>query len=237
MYFFQIAGVNLPFAPESVETKINNKNETITLISEGEVNRLKQPGLTEISFTARIPQVQYAFASKLVKAKTYTDLFERLKVNKSNFLLVISRWTGNKKKELFHTSMRVSLEDYSIKEDAKEGYDLLVDLNFKQHKDYGVKVYKVVDNSDNVNNSATARNATNTTEKPKDNSSKYKVVSGDNLWKIARKFYGGTGSNWKIIYDANKDLIESTAKKYGKKSSNTGWWIYPGTELTIPAKK
>lgn len=62
----------------------------------------------------------------------------------------------------------------------------------------------------------------------------YTIVSGDNLWSIARKFYGGSGSDWKKIYDANKSVIETAAKKYGRSNSNNGWWIYPGTVLTIP---
>ncbi len=62
----------------------------------------------------------------------------------------------------------------------------------------------------------------------------YTVVSGDNLWKIARRFYGRGGSSWKKIYDANAAVIEETAKKYGKTSSDNGHWIYPGCILTIP---
>lgn len=63
----------------------------------------------------------------------------------------------------------------------------------------------------------------------------YTVRQGDNLWSIARKFYGGSGSNWKKIYNANKSVIESTARKYGRSNSNNGWWIYPGTVFTIPS--
>ncbi len=62
----------------------------------------------------------------------------------------------------------------------------------------------------------------------------YTVVAGDNLWKIARKFYGGTGSDWRKIYNANKDVIESTARRRTGKSSNNGWWIFPGEVFTIP---
>lgn len=64
----------------------------------------------------------------------------------------------------------------------------------------------------------------------------YTVVSGDNLWKIARKFYGGSGSNWEKIYNANVDVIESTANRYrGGRGSDHGHWIYPGEVLMIPA--
>lgn len=61
----------------------------------------------------------------------------------------------------------------------------------------------------------------------------YTVVSGDTLWGISRKFYG-TGTKYNIIYDANADLIESTAKSHGKKSSDNGHWIWPGETFTIP---
>lgn len=61
----------------------------------------------------------------------------------------------------------------------------------------------------------------------------YTVVSGDTLWGISKKFYG-TGTKYGIIYNANADLIESTAKSHGKKSSDNGHWIWPGETFTIP---
>ncbi|WP_101875991.1 LysM peptidoglycan-binding domain-containing protein [Lachnoclostridium edouardi] len=67
-----------------------------------------------------------------------------------------------------------------------------------------------------------------------ENSGNYTVVSGDNLWKIARKYYGGSGADWQKIYQANTEIIEQEARKRGKKSSDNGYWIYPGTVLVIP---
>lgn len=61
----------------------------------------------------------------------------------------------------------------------------------------------------------------------------YTVVSGDTLWGISKRFYG-SGAKYHVIYDANADIIESTAKDHGKSSSDNGHWIWPGTVLTIP---
>lgn len=61
----------------------------------------------------------------------------------------------------------------------------------------------------------------------------YTIKKGDTLWGIAVKYYG-KGIQWKKIYNANKSVIESAAKKHGKKSSSNGHWIYPGTKITIP---
>ena len=62
----------------------------------------------------------------------------------------------------------------------------------------------------------------------------YTVRSGDTLWALAKKYYG-SGAKYTIIYDANKEIIESTAKSHGKKSSNHGHWIWPGEQLAIPS--
>ena len=48
------------------------------------------------------------------------------------------------------------------------------------------------------------------------------VVSGDNLWKIAEKYYGN-GSKNDVIFEANKPMLKSPDK------------IYPGQVLRIPA--
>ena len=76
----------------------------------------------------------------------------------------------------------------------------------------------------------------NTTKKASDSSTEsktYTIVSGDTLWKISTKFLG-SGAKYMQIYNANKSVIESTAKSHGKTSSSNGHWIWPGTVLTIP---
>ena len=56
----------------------------------------------------------------------------------------------------------------------------------------------------------------------------YKVVSGDNLSKISKKY----GVSVNALYNANKKLIDSENKKRGVDVSKK--WVYPNQILTIP---
>lgn len=49
-YDFYLKKCLLPIAPEKLQVKINNANDTLTLINEGEINILKTPELTDIEF-------------------------------------------------------------------------------------------------------------------------------------------------------------------------------------------
>lgn len=62
----------------------------------------------------------------------------------------------------------------------------------------------------------------------------YTVVSGDSLWRIAQRKLG-SGVRWQEIYNANRDVIEASAKRHGKSSSSNGHWIWPGDTYTLPA--
>lgn len=66
--------------------------------------------------------------------------------------------------------------------------------------------------------------------------SKYTVKPGDTLWAIA-KAYLGDGNKYPQIYNANKDIIEKTARNHGKTDSDNGHLIWPGTVLVVPGNK
>lgn len=146
MYDVYLGGKLLPVTPQSISLSIANKNQTLTLISESEVNLLKDAGLTEISFTMMIPQVKYPFAryesGEFEPADGFLEHLEKLKTEKKPFRFIVSRWLpdGNR---LFDTNLSVSLEEYSIKEDAKNGFDLEADVRLKQYRAYGVKTIEV----------------------------------------------------------------------------------------------
>ena len=234
MYEVYLDDVVYPVAPSSVTTKINSQNETITLANEGEVNRIKTPGLTDITMDLLLPGVVYPFAiypgGTFQKPSVYISQLEKLKTEGKVFKLVLLRKLPNRVLG-YNFSMSVTLEDYSLKEDAEEGIDITASLNLKQYVDYGTKKVKFKKKKKKTSSKTKKKRSTS----GKKTGGTYTVKSGDCLWNISKKKLG-KASRWKEIYKLNKTVIEKAAKKHGRKSSSNGHWIYPGTKLKLPNK-
>ena len=222
--------LTFPITPPSLNIKIGSNNEVVTLINEGDINLLKSPALVEVEFEARFPMRKYPYSREVQSFQSYWDKLKLLKENKTPFRFIVARAT-NSLKSTWDTNLQMALENIEIKEDADEGDDVIVSIKMRQYKDYGVKILKKASSSTSTTTSTATKKREET--KQTDSNQSYTVKSGDCLWNIAKKYYGN-GASYTKIYEANKKIIEDTAKKYGKQSSSNGWWIYPGTKLTIP---
>lgn len=218
-YKFYFGKTLLPVAPSKLQLKINGTNKTCTLIGDGEINILKSPKLTDISFDILIPSVKYGFATyknnKFRSSAHYLETFEKLMVEKKPFQFIVTRTLPNGK-GLYDTNMKVSLEDYTITEDADEGFDCIISVKLKQYRDYGTKTCKITKDK----NTKVDKKRSKGVNEPSGGTT-YTVVKGDCLWNIAKKYYGD-GTKYPVIAEANKDKI---------KTPNL---IYPGQVLTIP---
>lgn len=221
-YTMYLGGVLMPITPSKVKMKINNQNETLTLINGEEINILKEPGLTDVSFDLLLPQVSYPFTNGGAQsADYYLSLFERLKTSKQPFQFILNRSmpTGRR---LFYTNLTVGMEDYQITDDAEEGFDITVTVSLKQYRHYGTKTVTIQPAP------TPAETPTATVKQPQRETSQapqqatYTVKSGDCLWNIAKK-YLGDGSRYNEIYELNKDKITNPNL------------IYPNQVLTLPS--
>lgn len=206
MYEFFLDGVQLPVAPPKLSTKIANKNKTITLINEGEVNILKTAGLTELSFDVLLPNTKYPFSvypNGYQPATHYLDKLEKLKVGKVPFQFIVTRSKPNGGL-LFGTNIKVTLEDYEIKEDAGNGFDVEVAIQLKQYRDYGTKKLIVKTVPTASTGPQAAKKVTVTKDRPisKTLAKSHTVEPGDTLWAICQKQLGN-GEKYKEIAKLN----------------------------------
>lgn len=205
-YYFFLGEMMLPVPPAKMTTKIKNRNKTINLINDGEVNLVKTAGLTEISFDIRLPGDSRPYANynnslkssalsylgKRLFGKDYSykppsyflPKIKKLKTSREPFDLVVLRMSPSYT-VLFDTCMTVTLESYSITEDAREGFDLTIPVTLKQYVDYGTKEVEVT-TDENGNKTVTIKQERKA--KTLDALRHGRIVRGDlSIWEVLKK--------------------------------------------------
>lgn len=230
MYAFYLDGVLLPVTPSALSIKASNQNKSLQLINEGEINILKTPGLSKISFSALLPNRHYPFArypNGFQGAEHYTSLLEKLKTGCMPFSFEVIRSDDSGTLLIEGERMNVSLEDYELSEDAdSHGMDVMAKIELLQYRNYGTKSAEFQKDGP----------ATVTEERDvstKETGGSYTIQAGDTLWDVARVSLGKASRSGEV-YELNKEVIEASAKKMGRASSSKGHWIYPGTVLNLP---
>lgn len=202
MYQVQLGSIIFPVAPSAISTKINNNNKTLTLINEGEINIIKDPKLTDVSFDVLLPNVRHPFAvypDGFHRADYYLNALEEMKLGKAPVQFVIARAFPDGRR-IFDNSVKVSLEDYTIKEDAgNQGFDFSVSVKLKHYKDFSVKTYAITE-ANKI--SVTQQRETVNSPSPKNTELTHKTQPNDTLWALARKYYGD-GNKFNLIAKAN----------------------------------
>lgn len=234
MYYLRIAGANFPVAPESIEEAMGNKNETVDLASEKQINILKKPGLTSYTMDIRLPREEWPWAyyeqpkdsdikEGFNKPEEYVKLLRQKKTKREHFQLMIVETINGSEDTVENFTEEVTLEDATFRMDSAEGDDIVASCTFKKWVDYATAKKK-----------GKVSTKTKVTKKPKKKT--YTVKAGDTLKSISKKMYG-TQKNAGKIYAWNKKAIEKAAKKHGKKSSKKGKYIYKGTKLKLKTVK
>ena len=185
-YIFYIDKVLLPVAPSSVTIAHKNMNSIINLINDAEFNMLKQEGLQEISFKFMLPSQRYPFTRYLgfyQRPSYYLNKLKTLKKKAKPFQLIIIRNYPNSFCTYFSTNLKVSLDDFSVEENAEEGMDVYVEIKLKEFIDPRPKQYiKNADGTMSVQNQRW-------TDKVESRIKEMKY--GDKIWQVIRNETGG----------------------------------------------
>ena len=206
--------IRVPWLPEKIGFKSGGVSKaSYDIMNKGPVEVQTGTGLSEYEWEGIFPGSKRQNDTSMMRGEwnypnTYHNLLEEWRLKGTPLDLMVVGYPINK---------RVIIDDYAG--EASGGFgDWVYSVRFLEDRDIVIQSSKI---------------EAPVTERPAGSSSSYTIKNGDNLWKIAKNKLGD-GTKWTTIYEANKDIIESTAKKYGKTSSNNGWWIYPGVTLTIP---
>ncbi len=224
MYLVYLKKILLPVTPKSWSISYSNKNTTITLINEGEVNILKEPGLETIKFDAMLPNERYPFArylSGFKNAEYYQKQFDKLLKSKKPFQLNIIREKQDRGR-LKSTNIKVGFEgNIQYKESTDEGIDLIASITLKRFRPYGLKTY-IIPTTENTVVAMTQTQRTTENSPMPSQTNAYTTKNGDTLYKIAKYFYND-GSQFHKIFYANQSKI-----------TNPSATLNAGIVLTIP---
>lgn len=219
-YQVYIGGELMPITPDKIKASYKGNNEEIDLINGKHINRINEFKLPEWEMTLLIPAFKYPFRNStgIVRNRDYyLNHFNNLAANKVAFNFLIVRtlpdgsfdfgnnsgsFISNNNGIIINTA--VSLEDYTVTDDADNGLDIEIDVTLKKYVGYGTQRIDI--NAEGKVITQTTAPRVDTKQTPKT----YTVKKGDTLYNICRAQLGD-GSKYKEIASlnniANADLI------------------------------
>ena len=200
------------YVVQNFSQKLSGRWSDSTPIGQKPRSEFNGPGLRQVSFTMLLS------ASLGVKPRDTLRKLQRIVGLGLVDYLVIGK-------------SRVGFNKFKITS-VSESWDVILNKGELAEAKVDVTMEEYVSTSSNKKKPAKSKNSTSSS---KTETIKYTVKKGDTLWALAKK-YLGKGALYTEIYSKNKSVIESTAKKHRKSSSENGHWIYPGTVLEIEVK-
>lgn len=208
--------IQIPVVPQEIQSGSDGRFAQYDIMKRGEVRVSEGRYLIPVSWEGIFPGEKRKgepWVRKWTDPKELSEIFSQWRDNGELLKLVIT-----------DTNINMDCKVASYKPTESGGYgDISYSVSFIEHVDLVVVTTKNASGSTGSSSSSSGGGKAKT----------YTVKSGDCLWNIAQAQLG-KGARWKEIYTKNKDVIEKEAQRRGKKHSNNGNLIFPGTVLSLP---
>ena len=208
--------IRFPVVPPSIGVNRSNNIDTESVIKLGEVPIFNGTSLKTIEFTSFFPNQEYSFCdyTGFMKPYEFSEKIQKWMYQGRPLRIIVTDSP---------TNMQCLIQQFdTVEQDGTR--DLYFTLNLLEYRPIEVP------NLSNSNTSNTSNNTQNTSRPNETNNNSnntqktHKVVKGDTLYDIAKKYYGN-GNLYTKIKEANKTKYPSLA------NSNI---IYTSWELIIP---
>lgn len=214
-----------PVNPEKLEIGNSASNSSMNVYGVGEATIIQDTKASVINFSSFFPKTYFGGCN-------YNDIPDPINAVNTIIRMMKSRtpirftYTGG-----LGISQYVTIESFDYYEVGGDVDTIQFSISLKEYREIVMQQITV---DVVVKQAKIAVEEPRVDPEPEPDGDMYEVQSGDCLWNIAKNFYG-SGARYTDIYDANSDVIESTAQDHGFDSSESGHWIWPGTMLLIPA--
>ena len=207
--------IRLPVMPSEFERVIGANYETNNVIGLGDIATFSGNGLAQLSLSSFFPNQEYSFNeySNVPKPYEFVKYFKEWK-NKGTVVRVIMTGTD--------INQQMYITNFSYGEKDGTG-DVYYTVDLVEYRPITVPVINET-SSNTQNTSRQDENNDNSNDANNSTQKTHKVVKGDCLWDIAKK-YLGKGSDYPKIKNAN------TSKYPSLKKNNI---IYTNWILVVP---
>lgn len=208
--------IRFPVVPPSIGVNRSNNIDAESVIKLGEVPIFNGTSLKTIEFTSFFPNQEYNFCdyTGFMKPYEFSEKIQKWMYEGKPLRVIVTDSP---------TNMQCLIQQFdTVEQDGTR--DLYFTLNLLEYRPIEVPSLSGSNTNSNSNNTQNTSRPSETNTNSNNQQKTHKVVRGDTLYDIAKKYYG-KGSLYPKIKEANKTKYPSLAK------NNI---IYVGMELIIP---
>lgn len=195
--------IRFPIVPSSIGVNRSNNIDTESVIKFGEVPIFNGTSLKTIEFTSFFPNQEYSFCdyTGFMKPYEFSEKIQKWMYEGKPLRIIVTDSP---------TNMQCLIQQFdTVEQDGTR--DLYFTLNLLEYRPIEVPSLSSSNTSSNSNNTQNTSRPSETSNNSSSSQKTHKVVKGDCLYDIAKKYYGN-GNLYTKIKEANKSKYPSLAK-------------------------